>query len=93
MFFLPDRTKSAVFHLYVCPPDQSINHPITYIIAATYFLSRWSRVRCLTLSLQSSVLSHPLPLVESSLPHPLLTVERAFASSPVGRACLRILGE
>nr|QHR90844.1 hypothetical protein Q903MT_gene4870 [Picea sitchensis] len=35
----------------------------------------------------------PLPLVESSLPHPLLTVERAFASSPVGRACLRILGE
>nr|QHR88844.1 hypothetical protein Q903MT_gene2863 [Picea sitchensis] len=27
----------------------SQNRIITYIIAATYFLSRWSRVRCLTL--------------------------------------------
>nr|KUM49747.1 hypothetical protein ABT39_MTgene2974 [Picea glauca] len=49
-----------------------------YSRACLRILSRWSRVRCLTLSLQSSLLAHPLPLVESSLPHP----------RPAGRACL-----
>jgi hypothetical protein len=47
-----------------------LNAPSLYFIS----WSKWSQF----LSLQSSLLAHPLPLVESSLPHP----------RPAGRACL-----
>nr|KUM49908.1 hypothetical protein ABT39_MTgene3135 [Picea glauca] len=54
------------FALIPRPPDGLIG-------LAARFLSRWSRVRCLTLALLGSLEPHfkfPLPLVESSLPHP-----------------------
>jgi hypothetical protein len=66
------------------------------------FLSRWSRVRCLTLSLQSSPLNASSPVGREFAASPtIITYIIAnlsptkklieLASSPVGRACLRIL--